>query len=138
MNSIYLVKQLLEDLVSQIEQLNESDLQKLDNGSHGLAIKLVKRKVTPNNSQDLPDSTKELLTSKLQLCESRKEGLEILIESLKNKKELEQFARHLDVLVQKRDKIGEIQDKIIEATIGAVLRSNAIQGLNSTEEHGDK
>ena len=52
----------------------------------------------------------------------------MLSATFRSRKELEQFAKFLEVMVLKQDKVDHIKNKIIEATIGAVLRSNAIQG----------
>ncbi|EJG0422291.1 hypothetical protein C4D12_RS22250, partial [Vibrio parahaemolyticus] len=68
------------------------------------------------------------LINELKNCESRESGINLLTENFKNKKELEYFAKKLDIMILKQDRIDVIKDKIIEATIGALLRSNAIQG----------
>jgi hypothetical protein len=128
MNSSKLIKFLLENLASQIGRLSEEDQAKIDEGTHELTLTITKKKSTQSVIQELSDNQKEELLKKLQACNSREDGLALLAESLKNKKELEQFAKFLDVLVLKQDKAEQIRDKITEATIGAVLRSNAIQG----------
>ncbi len=132
MDSPKIAKIILEALAKQLTQLSEPDIDKITNGTHQLSIKLVKKKVEQLDSKQLTEIQKEELLSRLNNCVSRKDGHTIVSEVLKNKKELEQFARHLDVLVQKQDKLEQIKDKIIEATVGAVLRSNAIQGKNIT------
>ena len=125
-------KLILEALGKQISMLSESDIEKVEKGTHELSVNLVKKKITQVGSTELSEpQTKELL-SRLNSCASREEGHALISEALKNKKELEQFARHLDVLILKQDKVDQIKDKIIEATVGAILRSNAIQGKNIT------
>lgn len=128
MSSSKIIKLLLEDLASQIGCLSEAELSKIDEGTHELTLTITKKKSTQSVIQEFSDDQKEELLNKFQECRSREEGLVLLSEYLKNKKELEQFARFLDVLVLKQDKVEQIRDKIIEATVGAVLRSNAIQG----------
>ena len=49
---------------------------------------------------------------------------------LKTKSEFEKFARHVEVAVMKSDKLEKIRDNIIESTVGAKLRSDAIQNKN--------
>ena len=125
-------KLILEAFAKQASMLSESDIEKLEKGTHELTVSLVKKKAAQPEGSDFPGIQKEELLSRLNSCTSREEGHALISEALKNKKELEQFARHLDVLVLKQDKVDQIKDKIIEATVGAILRSNAIQGKNIT------
>ncbi len=132
MSAAKLSKLILEAFAKQASMLSESDIQKLEKGTHELSVRIVKKKPVQSSSIGLSEQQKEELLSKLHRCTSRDEGLTLITEELKNKKELEQFAKHLDVLVLKQDKVGQIRDKIIEATVGAILRSNAIHGKNIT------
>lgn len=132
MSAANLSKLILEALAKQASMLSESDIQKIEKGTHELSVKLVKKKTTQLGSVELSEKQMEELLSHLQNCKSREEGHAVISEALKNKKELEKFARHLDVLVLKQDKVDQIKDKIIESTVGAILRSNAIQGKNIT------
>ncbi len=132
MNVARLSKLILKALAEQASQLSEEDIQKLEKGSHELSLSLVKKKTTPVGVVELSKAQMDELLSRLQNCESRERGHELISGALKNKKELEQFAKHLDVLVLKQDKVDQIKEKIIEATVGAILRSNAIQGKNIT------
>jgi hypothetical protein len=134
MDSVSLIKILLGDLANQIGQLSKVDIKKIENGTHELSLNLVKKKGVQSDNKKFPLNQMEELLKHLNECESREAGHAIISKSLKNKNELEQFARHLDVLVLKQDKVDHIKDKIIEATIGATLRSNAIQGKNITKQ----
>lgn len=128
MNSKALIKKLFEELNTQASGLSESDLLKIEDGTHELTIKVTKKKSQLANIQELSTNKKEEILKHLQEYNSREDGILYITEALKNKKELEQFAKFLDVLVSRQDKVDQIKDKIIEATIGAMLRSNAIQG----------
>jgi len=132
MSAAKLSKLILEAFGKQASMLSESDIHKLEKGTHELSVRIVKKKAIQSSSIGLSEQQKEELLSRLHRCASRDEGLALITEELKNKKELEQFAKHLDVLVLKQDKVGQIRDKIIEATVGAILRSNAIHGKNIT------
>lgn len=46
---------------------------------------------------------------------------------MKTRKELEMFAKEIGIYIMKTDKVDKIREKIIEGTIGALLRSTAIQ-----------
>lgn len=132
MDSANVVKTILEELAKQISQLPTSDIKKIENGSHEISVKLVRKKSGQAGVKELSMAEKDDVLTKLNKCNSREEGHAVISDVLKNKSELEQFARHLDVLVLKQDKVDQIKDKIIEATVGATLRSNAIQGKNIT------
>lgn len=134
MSSKTLIKQLFEELNTQVSKLSEADLLKIEDGTHELTIKVTKKKSQLANIQELSTSKKEEIFKHLQEYNSRDDGIVYITEVLKNKKELEQFAKFLDVLVSRQDKVDQIKDKIIEATIGAMLRSNAIQGKNITKK----
>ena len=136
MNTEKLSKLIFETLTSQTSMLSESDILKIEKGTHELSIKLVKKKNVQSEGSELSESHKEGILSRLRSCASREDGHEVISESLKNKKELDQFARYLDVLVLRQDKVDQIKDKIIEATVGAKLRSIAIQGKNITRDSG--
>lgn len=128
---------ILEKLLSEVGKLSPEDIEKIENGELSLAIKLTKvneqeykkseSKKEIKDNFDSKEEEKSILIN-LKNCKTREDGLEVLKESLSNKKELEIFARYLDVSISKRDKVDQIRDKIIEATVGAILRSNAIQG----------
>ena len=132
MISLEIIKTILEEFAKQALRLSESDIQKIEKGTHELSVKLVKKKLSPSESDDVLITRKEEILFRLQNCISREEGNKVISEGLKNKRELEQFAKHLDVQVLKKDAIDQIKDKIVEATVGAILRSNAIQGKNMT------
>ena len=108
--------------------MSEADLLKIVKGTHELSIKITKKRSTPKVTDEVSNSQKEEMLKRLQQCQSREDGLAILSKTFKSRKELEQLARFLEVMVLKQDKADRIKSKIIEATIGAVLRSNAIQG----------
>ena len=122
------IERIFENLTSEINLMSEADLLKIANGTHELSIKITKKRSTPKIAKEVPKSQKEEMLKRLQECQSREAGLAILSETFKSRKELEQFARFLEVMVLKQDKADRIKSKIIEATIGAFLRSNAIQG----------
>lgn len=128
MNAAKITKLIFETLAKQISMLSEFDIQKVEKGTHELSVSLVKRKNTQPEIAVFSEAQKEELLLRLHSCASREEGHTIISDALKNKKELEQFAKYLDVLILKQDNVEQIKDKIIEATIGAILRSNAIQG----------
>ncbi len=120
---------ILTEIVTQIGRLSNSDFEKINDGTYEISINVKKK---------LSDTVKKETISQLNDCKSREAGIAILTSAFKNMKELEQFAKSIDVLVLKQDKIDHVREKIIEATVGAVLRSNAIQGKKISKERNDK
>ena len=52
------------------------------------------------------------MLKRLQQCQSREDGLAILSETFKRRKELEQLARFLEVMVLKQDKADRIKIRL--------------------------
>ncbi len=122
------MKNISDEISKQMNHLSDIELSKIEHGTHELALKIVKKRSQPISFQVLSLEHKKEILNYLQQCVSREEGLAYITNSLNNKTELEEFANYLDVPIVKQDKIEKIKDKIIESTVGAILRSNAIQG----------
>ncbi|ELA6175443.1 hypothetical protein V6560_003228 [Vibrio parahaemolyticus] len=128
MSSVDAIKVILQKLMIEVSTLSDSDLMKIADGTHDLSIKITRKKLSNNKNNSISSERLDNLINELKNCESRESGINLLTENFKNKKELEYFAKKLDIMILKQDRIDVIKDKIIEATIGALLRSNAIQG----------
>lgn len=132
------IKLLFNELADSISFLSDSDIEKLVSGEYQIAIK-VQRKKNLINSMAISDSKSseyENILSDLNLIENREAGAKFLNERLKNKVNFEKFAKFIDVAVMKSDKIEKIRENIIETTIGARLRSEAIQNKNNKNIEG--
>ena len=70
---------------------------KIKSETHSLTIKLTKIKPITENKFALSHTEKEGILKKLQECHTRDDGLILLSRELQNKKELEQFAKYLDM-----------------------------------------
>ena len=123
-----LLKKFFNDIVNEINELSDSDLKKLESGDYKISIKVTKIASKTKTSETLSDEQISFVVSLLKECKDRESGYKVLIDNLKNRKHLEAFAKSIDVFVMKQDNVDKIREKIIEGTIGAVLRSNAIQG----------
>ena len=122
-----LTVRLLGELVVEIESLSESDLEKIEAGDYSISLKITKKKNTKEDVELTEEQISNLL-SELKSCADRESGIKLLIEQLKNKKQLEAFARGVDIYFMRQDKVGKIRERIVEGIIGASLRSSAIQG----------
>jgi hypothetical protein len=70
----------------------------------------------------------QVIENELKYIDTRENGNILLKNYLKNKNEAEQFAKFMHVFILKHNKI-YIINKIVEATVGARLRSKAIRNM---------
>ncbi len=126
MTSKEILLQLLDEVSCELTKLTEADFKKLKSGDYSLSLKLIKKKVVKDRF-DLQEEDIQDLFSKLKECKDRESGYSFLSEKLKNRKQLEAFAKGIDVFVMKQDKVDKIRERIVEGVIGATLRSQAIQ-----------
>lgn len=119
---------LFRELQDAVLELNEGELEKIISGEYQFTLKVVKKRGgTSAKISSVDDFSYNELLNLLNQCESREQGNELLSRELKTKAEFEKFARHVEVAVMKSDKLEKIRDNIIESTVGAKLRSDAIQ-----------
>lgn len=122
---------LFRELQDAVLELNEGELEKIISGEYQFVLKVVKKRIgTSAKISPVDDFSYSELLNLLNQCESREQGNELLSRELKTKSEFEKFARHVEVTVMKSDKLEKIRDNIIESTVGAKLRSDAIQNKN--------
>jgi len=121
------ISKFLQELIEQLETLTDSDLKKLETGEYTLGLKVSKVSKTNSVKCVKKDTSYLEVEEKLSACVSRELGLEILNNHFANKRELEMFAKYVNVYVMKQDKVDKVKEKIIEGTVGAALRSSAIQ-----------
>lgn len=111
-----------------LAQLSEDEINKLLDDSYSIEIKLVRKRnkdesPTISTSIDIP-----AIVSKLSGLSSREDANNFLETNFGSRKFLEPIARHLDIPIMRQDKVETLRDKIIEVTVGAKIRSQAIQG----------
>lgn len=119
----------LQRVIAALNRLTEEEIKKLLDESYEVEIRLVRRRqkddVAPNSMEMIDLQT---LVLKLTAFGNREEATEFLAATFETKKPLEQIARFLDIPIIKQDKVETLREKIIEATAGARLRSEAIKG----------
>lgn len=127
MNRAEMVELLMEKILLIINNSSDEELAKLLSNNYSIEIKAARtRPIRSNNTATnfkAEDAAKYLstLTDRLQAGN-------YLRDTAKNKKNMEQIARSLDIAINRQDKIEDILDKIVEATVGSRLRSAAIRG----------
>ncbi len=121
----------LRRITNAIDDLDEEEFSKLIDDSYNIEIRLTRKR----NKDESPITNLETniadLISKLTNFPSREEAQRFLETNGSTRKALEPIARSLDIPVLKQDKVDVLRDKIIEATVGARIRSQAIQGSNT-------
>lgn len=122
-----IISKFLTELIKDIESLSESDIAKLNSGEYSLELKVLKKNKSQEVKSELDMKKANSVLEELKVCNSRDSGYEILKTHFKNKSELEWFAKYIDIFVMKQDKVDKLREKIIEGTVGAALRSSAIQ-----------
>ena len=126
---VFLAASALRRLAAAVEQMSNEELARLNEPGTEIEIRVLRRRAKdelPSEARlDLVD-----IVAKLTESPSRAEASKLLESGYETKKTLEQIARHLDVAVLRQDKAETLRDKIIEATVGARLRSEAIKGAD--------
>lgn len=128
MEKKHIIIKFMEEIVIELNCLPEGDVAKLESGGYSISLKVVKNKGNVSSDKEITESLKNEILTELKACKTREEGNIVLSKFLNTKREAESFARFLDVSVLKQDKADQIKEKIIEATVGATIRSNVIQG----------
>ncbi|MGI2111709.1 hypothetical protein ACRN9C_20345 [Shewanella frigidimarina] len=117
---------IFNELVSSTEKLSIEELESIAKGDFKIDLKIkVTKKVKMDISSLSMDEIKTIVVQ-LESCSSRDDALKLIDKN--PKRELEEIAGYLDVAYLKSDKVDIIKNKIIEYTVGTILRSNAIQG----------
>jgi hypothetical protein len=128
MNIICVKEKIKEKLLKEIENLSEEDIQKIDNNIYEVKIKIEKIRKKDIKKIKLTENMMKTYEKQLIDLSTRESGMELLSSVLKDKLSAEYFAKFMRVSFLKQDKKEYIINKIVEATIGAKLRSNAIKG----------
>ncbi len=77
---------------------------------------------------DYDESWLNVVIADLQKCETRVEGERVLRAARLRKAQLQRMCRLMDIPYQSKDTLGQLQDTLVDATIGVRLRSRAILG----------
>ncbi|MGA5585628.1 hypothetical protein ACPCHW_05075 [Pseudomonas siliginis] len=111
-----------------IASLSDDDLLKLADETYSVEVKFLRRRGKSASDVEFSKENVKELAERLISIESRDQALAFLNSNFRTKKSLDSVARLLDVPVLKSDKIDGLAEKIVEATVGARKRSEAIQG----------
>jgi len=127
--NITCVKEKIKDkILKDIESFSEEDLQKIDNNTYEVKIRIEKIKKKEIQKSELTEDMMKIFEQQLSNLSTRERGIELLSSLIKDKLSAEHFAKYMRVSFLKQDNKDYIINKIVEATIGAKLRSSAIKG----------
>jgi hypothetical protein len=115
-------------LTEALDSLSEDELKKLSDPQFSVEIKAVRRRPKDDPSLLVPDTSAEEAITQLAAQANRQDAQALLDARYPSKKALELIARKLDIPIIRQDKVEDLRDKIVEATVGARIRSQAIQG----------
>jgi uncharacterized protein YjiS (DUF1127 family) len=115
------VEEFLAD--GQIPRLSRFGSQRVNRDSRlrqGSAKKKGAARIDQDELSELPDRLRKLV--------SREEGMDLLDSLGLTRKDLERLARYMDLPVLREDDAARLRSKIVEASIGSRLNSQAIRG----------
>ena len=128
MDSKKIINNLFTSVNKAINKLSNEELEKIESGKFDILLNFPKDKSSNLSKVVLDEESIKNILNKLDSVKSREDGLEILELNIKNKNGLEVFAKYIDVAISKSDRVEKIKANIVDATVGARLRSGAIQG----------
>ena len=115
-------------IAEALDMLSDDDLKKLSDPQYVIEMKAIRRRAKDEPSQPTLDTSADDAIAQITLLPNRREAQAVLDSRFPSKKAIEMIARRLDIPIVRQDKVEELRDKIVEATVGARIRSQAIQG----------
>lgn len=127
MNIITIFRRIAE----AVDALSEEEIKRLSDPLYEVEVRVIRRRskdeiVAPQEPMNVEGIIRDLTAST-----TRQDAQSLLDSKYSSKKQLELIARRLDIPIIRQDKVEFLRDKIIEATVGARLRSQAIQGTGA-------
>lgn len=118
-------------IAEAIDSLSEDEIRRLSDPQYEVEVRAIRRRskdeiATPQESINIEGVIMEIIG-----LATRQDAQVYLDTKYSSKKLLELIARRLDIPIIRQDKVDVLRDKIIEATVGARLRSQAIQGTGT-------
>ncbi len=118
-------------LSNALDSLSADELNRLSDPQYSVEIRAIRRRSKEETNSISSDANVEDIIKKITALGSRQDAQVLLESQYSTRKSLELIARRLDIPIAKQDKVEVLRDKIIEATVGARIRSQAIQGTGT-------
>lgn len=125
---------LLRDLAKQVQALDDQEFENILAGIAHIELRIISQGQNKGRLKKVRLTESQMLEIRnaLEKMKTREEGAKLLKEKCKIKEDLISLSRYIDLPVQKSDKVEQLSERIIEATIGYRARSAAIQGKLGT------
>lgn len=121
-----LLSALLKEMAKAVRDMSDDDLAALRNGE--VRIQLTPTEKAANTKKEpLRDFHPSGIVASLRQADTFDAGLTILERECATKEHLIRLAREIDIPAEKRDTVERLRERIVDATIGFRLRSQAIQ-----------
>lgn len=126
---------LLRDLAKQVQALDDQEFENILTGMAHIELRIISQGQNKGRLKKVRLTESQMLEIRnaLEKMKTREEGAKLLKEKCKIKEDLISLSRYIDLPVQKSDKVAQLSERIIEATIGYRARSAAIQGLRKDD-----
>lgn len=111
-----------------LDAMSNEELQRLSDPLYTLEIRAVRKRSKEESNTALDQEAAAEVIAALTGQASRQDAQALLDAQFPSKKALEVIARRLDIPIIRHDRVEDLRDKIVEATVGARIRSQAIQG----------
>lgn len=118
-------------LSNALDSLSADELKRLSDPQYSVEIRAIRRRSKDETTSISTDTNVEDVINEITALGSRQDAQAVLDSRYSTRKSLEPIARRLDIPIAKQDKVEVLRDKIIEATVGARIRSQAIQGTGT-------
>ena len=123
---------LFEELAKTFKGIPDDEFSRIVKGDLRVAISFEEEPSSSTSKERVIDTISEGkmrgVQRKLVTASSREEGYRIISNEFVRKAELFAFAKHLDLPVQRNDKVDKIREKIVTYTVGRRLGGDAIRG----------
>lgn len=118
-------------LSNALDSLSADELKRLSDPQYSVEIRAIRRRLKDETTSISTNTNVEDAINEITALGSRQDAQALLDSRYSTRKSLEPIARRLDIPIAKQDKVEVLRDKIIEATVGARIRSQAIQGTGT-------
>ncbi|MCZ2107802.1 MAG: hypothetical protein LC106_10540 [Burkholderiales bacterium] len=118
-------------LSNALDSLSADELKRLSDPQYSVEIRAIRRRSKDETTSISTDTNVEDVIKEITALGSRQDAQALLDSRYSTRKSLEPIARGLEIPIAKQDKVEVLRDKIIEATVGARIRSQAIQGTGT-------
>lgn len=127
--------EILKQVSSLLRRLTPEDIENLIAGRARLTCEAIPRKgaIRKTAAPDIPDPGE--VKAALSALHSREEGLIYLDELGLNREKLRLLASAFDLPVPRSDTVDKIKGRLVEATIGYRISSEAIRGSGADRRH---